>query len=202
LGFKLNRRSRIALRNVHPDLIRVLELAASRSDIPFIVTSGLRTAAEQNQMYKRGASKLDGYRKRSYHQDGLAADVAVCTDLTFKRVTWDWTPYYKLSKIIKKAAADLGVSLTWGGDWKTFKDGPHYQIPRRLYPNKWMSPSRIKKGVPPAAVESPVIPQGATGEQKKALQRLMNIHGANPKLKIDGRIGDKSKDAAAALYGL
>ena len=22
----------------------------------------------------------------------------------------------------------LGYVITWGGDWKTFKDGPHFQI--------------------------------------------------------------------------
>ncbi len=27
-----------------------------------------------------------------------------------------------------KAAAELGVKITWGGTWKTLVDMPHYQI--------------------------------------------------------------------------
>jgi len=28
----------------------------------------------------------------------------------------------------------VGVSVEWGGDWKSFKDGPHYQLPWAKYP--------------------------------------------------------------------
>jgi len=34
-----------------------------------------RTAEEQNRLFKAGASKLDGYTKRSAHQVGKAADI-------------------------------------------------------------------------------------------------------------------------------
>jgi len=26
------------------------------------------------------------------------------------------------------------VPIEWGGDWKTFKDGPHFQLPHAKYP--------------------------------------------------------------------
>jgi len=29
---------------------------------------------------------------------------------------------------MKQAAAELGVKLIWGGDWKTSKDYPHFEI--------------------------------------------------------------------------
>ena len=29
---------------------------------------------------------------------------------------------------MKQAAKELGVNIVWGGDWKSFKDGPHFQI--------------------------------------------------------------------------
>ena len=31
---------------------------------------------------------------------------------------------------MQQAAKELGVKLTWGGSWKTFPDGPHFQIDR------------------------------------------------------------------------
>jgi peptidoglycan L-alanyl-D-glutamate endopeptidase CwlK len=35
---------------------------------------------------------------------------------------------------MKDAAEQLGIQLEWGGDWKTFKDGPHFQLPWKDYP--------------------------------------------------------------------
>ena len=32
-----------------------------------------------------------------------------------------------------KAARKEGVPSVWGGDWKTFKDGPHFELDRRVY---------------------------------------------------------------------
>ncbi|WP_261787233.1 M15 family metallopeptidase [Fusobacterium necrophorum] len=29
---------------------------------------------------------------------------------------------------IKKVAKDMGLTITWGGDWKKLVDGPHFQI--------------------------------------------------------------------------
>ncbi|WYX09280.1 M15 family metallopeptidase [Achromobacter xylosoxidans] len=27
-------------------------------------------------------------------------------------------------------AAELGTPVEWGGDWRSLKDGPHFQLPR------------------------------------------------------------------------
>ncbi|EOY2596326.1 M15 family metallopeptidase, partial [Escherichia coli] len=27
-------------------------------------------------------------------------------------------------------AAELGTAIEWGGDWRTLKDGPHFQLKR------------------------------------------------------------------------
>jgi peptidoglycan L-alanyl-D-glutamate endopeptidase CwlK len=34
----------------------------------------------------------------------------------------------------KKAAQELKVPIVWGGDWRTFKDGPHIELDRKSYP--------------------------------------------------------------------
>ena len=31
-------------------------------------------------------------------------------------------------------AGGFGVPIEWGGDWRTFKDGPHFQLPKKEYP--------------------------------------------------------------------
>jgi peptidoglycan L-alanyl-D-glutamate endopeptidase CwlK len=35
---------------------------------------------------------------------------------------------------MKAAAKAEKVPVEWGGDWTTFKDGPHYQLPWKSYP--------------------------------------------------------------------
>ena len=35
---------------------------------------------------------------------------------------------------VKTAAEEEGVPIEWGGDWRTFKDGPHFQLPWADYP--------------------------------------------------------------------
>lgn len=32
------------------------------------------------------------------------------------------------------ALSELAVSVEWGGDWSSFRDGPHWQLPWKEYP--------------------------------------------------------------------
>lgn len=51
-----------------------------------------------------------------------------------EKVSWDWSRYHKLAPIVKAAPKAEGVALEWGGDWKSFKDGPHWQPPFKQFP--------------------------------------------------------------------
>jgi peptidoglycan L-alanyl-D-glutamate endopeptidase CwlK len=35
---------------------------------------------------------------------------------------------------MKQAAKELNVAIIWGGDWRRFKDGPHFELDRKKYP--------------------------------------------------------------------
>ena len=132
---KLPPSSLTKLRGVHPDLVRdVLRCADDwkDADTGFIVTCGVRTLAEQKVLVAKGASKT----LRSRHIPAAngyahAVDLAATID---GRVRWDWPLYDRLAKRMKAAAKAEKVPLEWGGDWKTFKDGPHYQLPWKSYP--------------------------------------------------------------------
>lgn len=123
----LNSRSIERLKGVHPDLVKIINKAAEITDVDFIVTEGLRTPARQKQLVAAGASKT----MKSRHITGHAVDLAVTVG---GKVRWDWPLYNKLAAVVKKAAAEVKVPIEWGGDWKTFKDGPHFQLPHKLYP--------------------------------------------------------------------
>jgi peptidoglycan L-alanyl-D-glutamate endopeptidase CwlK len=103
--------------------------------IPIVVTQGLRTFAEQNALYEQGRSKpgaivtnaRGGY---SNHNFGVAIDFALLTN-DGRAVSWDtkldgnrngkadWNEVVTLAK---------ALGFTWGGDWKTFLDLPHFEM--------------------------------------------------------------------------
>ena len=116
-----SRRSLDKLQGVHPDLVKVMVLAIKESPYDFGVTSGLRTEVEQRKLVAEGKSKT----MNSKHLDGEAVDIAVYYR---GQLTWEFHYYKEVARHIKIIARELNVDITWGGEWKTFKDGPHYQI--------------------------------------------------------------------------
>ena len=127
MSFVLGAKSKERLKGVHPDLVRVVERAIQTTDVDFTVLEGLRTATRQQQLVKSGASKT----MRSRHLTGHAVDLAAVVG---GEIRWDWPLYAKIAKAVKQAAADVKVPIEWGGDWRTFKDGPHWQLPWKQYP--------------------------------------------------------------------
>ena len=67
----------------------------------------------------------------SRHLTGHAADFYVVVG---GKVRWDWPLYATVGAHIKKVAEELSIEIVWGGDWKTFKDGPHIELDRKFYP--------------------------------------------------------------------
>ena len=127
MSITLGSRSLMRLEGVHADLVRVVKRAAAMSDLDFTILEGLRTEARQRQLMQQGATKT----LNSRHLTGHAVDLAPMLD---GKVSWEWPLYHRLAKIVKAAAAAENVPLTWGGDWRTFKDGPHWELPWKQYP--------------------------------------------------------------------
>ncbi|CAB4157077.1 D-alanyl-D-alanine carboxypeptidase [uncultured Caudovirales phage] len=127
MTFALSTRSRQRLAGVHPDLVKVVERAIQLTTIDFAVTEGLRTPARQKELVAAGASKT----LNSRHLTGHAVDVAA---LVNGSIRWDWPLYAKIADAMKSAAKELSVPIVWGGDWRTFKDGPHFELDRKRYP--------------------------------------------------------------------
>ena len=125
--FKLGVRSKLRLRGVHPDLVRVVKRAIEITEVDFTVLEGLRTKDRQRTLFAQGATKT----MNSRHLTGHAVDLGAWVGGT---VRWDWPLYDKIEVAMKQAAKELNVPLEWGGDWKSFKDGPHYQLPWAQYP--------------------------------------------------------------------
>ena len=125
--YTLGPRSKQRLKGVHPDLVKVVERAIEISTIDFTVLEGLRTPERQKALLEAGASQT----LNSRHITGHAVDLGAWVD---NQVDWSWPLYHKIAAAMKDAAKQEGVSIVWGGDWRTFKDGPHFELTRKVYP--------------------------------------------------------------------
>lgn len=123
------------LKNVHPDLVRVVKRCAADwrdKTFQFIITCGPRTIEEQKLLVRKGASKT----MRSRHliaKNGYSHAIDLAATLEGK-VRWDWPLYVKMAAAMKAAAKAENVPIEAGLDWKTFRDGPHYQLPWATHP--------------------------------------------------------------------
>src|SRR3990167_5914915 len=126
-SFRLGTTSERNLRGVHPSLVRVVRRAITMTSIDFTVNEGLRSLAQQKLNVKRGVFKT----LRSKHLTGHAVDLV---PLVNGKKTFAWPPYFILAPFIKEAARLEGVKVTWGGDWRSFKDGPHWELDPKKYP--------------------------------------------------------------------
>ena len=134
---ELSASSKSKLKGVHPDLVRVVSRCAKDwkdKQFTFGLTCGVRTLEEQKVLVKKGASKtLKSRHIPAPNGYSHAVDVVAFID---GKVRWDWPLYDKIAKAMKAAAKAEKVSIEWGGDWVSFKDGPHFQLPWASYPGK------------------------------------------------------------------
>jgi len=125
--FKLGKRSIANLEGVHPALVCVVVRALEITEVDFAVIEGVRSRERQAKLVAKGASMT----MNSRHLTGHAVDLAAWVD---GGIRWDWPLYYKLAAAMKQASEEMNIQITWGGDWKKFKDGPHFQLKWHFYP--------------------------------------------------------------------
>lgn len=125
--FKFSGRSEQKLEGVHADLVKVVRRALEITPTDFAVVEGLRTKERQAELFKTGATRT----MNSRHLTGHAVDIAPVID---GQIRWDWPAFQPVIDAMKKAADELGVPVIHGADWKTFKDGPHHELDRSVYP--------------------------------------------------------------------
>jgi len=128
--YRLSARSTRHLEGVDPRLIAVIQLALTISKVDFGIpkTGGFRTVDDQNRLFISGDSPLDGLVKISRHQSGKAFDVFAYVD---GGASWDFDDLAEVATAILSAASKLGTPLTWGGHFKSYVDGPHFEIDER-----------------------------------------------------------------------
>lgn len=125
--YKLGQKSLSNLKGVHPDLVKVVKRAIELTECDFTVIEGLRTKERQAQLLKEKKTTTSNSR----HLTGHAVDLAAWVNDT---ISWDWKYYHQIADAMKEASKELNISIEWGGDWKKFKDGPHFELTWSKYP--------------------------------------------------------------------
>lgn len=150
MPFTLSARSRSRLVGVHPELVRVVELAIRLSTVDFVVTQGNRTQAEQDALYAQGRTKpgkVVTWTRNSNHIGGRAVDVA---PFVGGALEWDENGklglWPRIAEAFESAASELGVPIAWGGRW-TKPDRPHFELARGWEPAKRPDFSDVTSGV-------------------------------------------------------
>ena len=121
MPFVLGQRSKDRLKGVDERLVKVVERAIELTEIDFTVLEGLRTPERQKQLVADGFSQT----LKSKHLTGHAVDLGA---LVNGAISWDKQHYHTIAKAMKKSAEELKVNIRWGGDFKSFFDGPHFEL--------------------------------------------------------------------------
>ena len=123
--FKFSEKSLKNLSTVDPRLRQLANEVLKISPYDIAITEGYRDRMRQKELYMDGKSKCDGEKILSKHQLGKAIDIMVYVN---GKGTWTEYFYNIVADVFKKKAKEMKINITWGGDWKNFKDCPHFEI--------------------------------------------------------------------------
>ncbi|UUV18060.1 M15 family metallopeptidase [Fusobacteria bacterium ZRK30] len=121
---KISSRSIKNIQGIDSRLSLIVGMVLARGKVDLTITCGLRSLEDQQKAFKNGFSKLDGVNKKSKHQTGKAIDF-----IPYPFNGWnDIESFKKVGDELKLCADYLGIKNSYGGDWKNFKDYPHFQL--------------------------------------------------------------------------
>jgi peptidoglycan L-alanyl-D-glutamate endopeptidase CwlK len=113
---------------------RQFMIVASKFPLIVRIISGSRTYAEQDSLYAIGRT-VEMHRSpvtnakggQSNHNFGVAWDVGIF-DATGRYLNGSHAADEQAYSSLAATAKTHVAALEWGGDWKSFKDRPHYQL--------------------------------------------------------------------------
>lgn len=128
------------IKNLHPfikdevkKLVKKINTSVLTGPAKVRIAQGLRTFEEQDALYKKRPKVTNAKGGSSIHNYGLAVDIVLIID--GKVASWDvkkdfdkdaQSDWMEVVQVFKKAG------YSWGGDWRTFKDMPHFEKTKGL----------------------------------------------------------------------
>ena len=146
-GYTFGARSSKILATCHPDLIKIHELAITRTRVDYGMSEGHRSLERQKALYDQGKSQIDGIRKKGKHnyKPSLAGDIYIYhpDPAMRKKLAYDKGSMCYVAGIIMSCALELFEKgetshlIRWGGNWdrdgiilldQSFDDLPHFEL--------------------------------------------------------------------------
>jgi peptidoglycan LD-endopeptidase CwlK len=110
------------LGECHPDLRKVANECIKHYD--FAIYCGHRGKAAQDRAFREKKSKVKWPNSKHNKTPSLAFDA-----YPVPGPNWNNIPsFHTMARHMKEAARKVGVNIKWGGDFKSFFDGPHFEI--------------------------------------------------------------------------
>jgi peptidoglycan LD-endopeptidase CwlK len=140
--FKFGKTSKERLSTCHSDMQLIMNEAIKITNVDFGIAEGHRSIEKQQQYFKEGKSKMDGFFKTGKHNynPSLAVDIYPYFENSAK---WDNEHLSYLSGIIHAVSEILFANgkithkIRWGGNWdmdgiilidQSFDDRPHFEL--------------------------------------------------------------------------
>ncbi len=119
--FYFSETSKRRLSDCHPDLQRLFYKVIEFKDCS--VLSGYRNKDQQNKAFKDGKTKAVWGKSNHNVMPSKAVDVMPYP------IHWDdYDGLYEFAGFVKGIAAMLDIEIKWGGDFKSYFDGAHWEI--------------------------------------------------------------------------
>ena len=135
-GYAWGQTSLVRVGTCHPLIVTLFSRAIKRADLPhdMTVVYGHRGKAEQDALVAKGASRLRWPKSKHNTVPSQAVDVVPYVNGRPDPATW--ANFHAIAPVIKAEWAVMvaegivptGVTLEWGGDWRNFPDGAHWQV--------------------------------------------------------------------------
>lgn len=147
--FNFGSKSLAKMQGVHPDLVKVMKLAITKSTQDFSVIEGVRTLGRQKALLaQRATTTLNSKHLPQRDGFGHAMDIAPYP------LSWKLPDFYPIVEAVRASAKELGIKVRWGGSWdilnntsaspgdlisyyssarkkqgkRPFIDGPHFEL--------------------------------------------------------------------------
>src|SRR5690606_18759879 len=147
--------------------IRAFFYECSKVGINVFVTETYRSQGRQNYLYEQGRSRSGSvvtWTRSSRHTSRLAWDIAVCPPNSL----------YDVATLVRAGAIARKLGITWGGDWKSNIDRPHFEVNA-----KWTLPKSydisVIKGVKVPSTSAGKVVLTVADEKNEEVKAMTNV---------------------------
>lgn len=126
MAYKFGSRSKKNLLTTHPKLQSLFTEVILHVDCAILC--GVRDRNDQNRLYYEGRSQLVWPNSKHNKVPSFAVDV-VPWHVEEPHIRWDdLGSFYMFGGYVHAIADMLKIEVVWGGEWKSFRDMPHWEV--------------------------------------------------------------------------